>query len=247
MKKLILITSILVSQPLMAAQCRVDIKNEIHLDESQVEIHQASGGTAIMDNANNLYIHGEKIELDSDQQAAIEQYRESMNAYLPKAKQMANEGLALANDVIDDIAKSLDSPDAFDNVKASMKQFYADLEARYYKDGDLILPAESFDSMANSWSEDFDKAMEIFNEEFITSAFNAMSEKMNQEGGLNLTEMANSMTEIKDQLAKRLQEHSKKVEQQTEEFCDSLDEMAEQEQQLHKKIPELKDYQTFTI
>jgi hypothetical protein len=231
----------------MAAQCRVDLQNEIHIDEQRIEIHQASGETAIFDDANNLYIHGEKVELDANQQAAIEAYRESMSAYLPRAKQMASDGLALANDVIDDIAKSLDAPEAFDNVKASMKQFYADLEARYYKGGDLVLPAESFDSMASSWSDDYDKAMEIFNDEFISSAFDAMSEKMKQDGGLNLTELADSMTEIKQKLEQRYKEHSQEVEQQAEEFCDSLDEMAEQELDLHDKIPELKDYKTFTI
>ncbi|MGF1752400.1 YggN family protein [Vibrio makurazakiensis] len=247
MKKIVLIASLLVSQSALSAQCRVDLKNEIHIDDQQVEILQVNGSSAVLDNDNNLYIHGEKVELDADQQAAIEKYRESMNAYLPKAKEMAREGLSLANDVIDDISASFDSPEAFDNVKQSMKQFFADVEARYYKDGDLVLPADSFDSMANSWTEDFDRAMEIFNEEFISSAFNAMSEKMKADGGLNLTELADSMAELKAKVEERLSEHSQQVEQQTEEFCESLGEMAEQEQQLHKVIPNLKDYQVFTI
>ena len=87
----------------------------------------------------------------------------------------------------------------------------------------------------------------MFNEEFISSAFDAMSEKMKAEGGLNLTEMANSMSELKERIAERLQEHSVDVQKQSEAFCDSLDQMAEQEQELHKKIPELKDYQIFSI
>ncbi len=247
MKRIILIASALLSQPALAAQCRVDLKNEIHIDEQQVEIHQTNGDTAVFDAENNLYIHGEKIELDDNQQAAVEKYRESMTEYLPRAKAIAREGLTLANDVIDDIAASFDSPEAFDNVKQSMKTFFADLEARYYKDGDLVLPAESFDSMASNWSEDLDKAMEIFNEEFITSAFNAMSEKMSKEGGLNLSQLTEDMAELKQKVEERFSEHSKKIEKETEEFCDSLDDMAEQEQQLHKSIPNLKDYQVFTI
>ena len=70
---------------------------------------------------------------------------------------------------------------------------------------------------------------------------------MKAEGGLNLTEMADTMSELKERIAKRLEEHSVDVEKQSHEFCDSLDNMAEQEQELHKKIPQLKDYQIFTI
>lgn len=110
MKKLAVLISMLTTFSVSAAQCRVDIKNEIRLDGEAVEIHQQNGDKARVDSHNNLYIHGEKIELSQDQQAAIESYRENLNAYLPKAKQLAADGLAFANDVIDDIAASLDAP-----------------------------------------------------------------------------------------------------------------------------------------
>ncbi len=252
MKNNVLIASLtavisVVSLPTFAAQCRVDLKNELRIDDQKVEIHQVNGDTAVFDGNNDLYIHGEKVELDANQQAAIEKYRENMSEYLPRAKQMANDSLALANDVIDDIAASLDSPESFDNVKESMKTYFSELEARYYKDGELVLPADSFDSMANGWSEDFEKAKEIFNQEFISSAFNAMSEKMKQDGGLNLTELADSMAELKLKVEERMKEHAQQMEEEGTEFCDSLDEMAEQEQELHEIIPNLKDYQVFTI
>lgn len=247
MKKVILALPILLSSQVYAAQCKVDLKNEIHLNGERIEIVQTGGDKAVVDANNNLLIHGEKIELDNEQQQAIAQYRENLNDYLPRAKKIAQDGLALANDIVDDVAVSFDAPEAFEGVKQSMKQFYADIEARYYNNGDLVLPADSFGSLSETWAEDFEKAKVLFNEEFIASAFNAMSEKMKAEGGLNLTEMANSMSELKERIAERLKQHAVEVEQQGEEFCDSLDQMAEQEQQLHKKIPELKDYQIFTI
>ncbi|WP_299689552.1 YggN family protein [uncultured Vibrio sp.] len=252
MKKRLLITSLtaaisVMSLPTFAAQCRVDLKNELRIDDQSVEIHQADGDTAVIDNNYDLYIDGAKVDLDAAQQAAIEKYRDTMSEYLPKAKQLASESLALANDVIDDIAISLDSPESFDNVKESMQTFLADLEARYYQDGELVLPADSFESMVSGWSEDFEKAKEIFNQEFISSAFNAMSEKMQQEGGLNLTELADSMAQLKLKVEERMKAHSQQVEEQAAELCDSLDDMTEQEQELHNLIPNLKDYQVFTI
>ncbi|MGF1745297.1 YggN family protein [Vibrio minamisatsumaniensis] len=252
MKNSVLIASLtaaiaVVSLPTYAAQCRIDLKNELHIDDNKVEIHQVNGDTAIFDGNNDLYIHGEKVELDANQQAAIEKYRETMSEYLPRAKKMANDSLALADDVIDEIAAGLDAPESFDNVKESMKKYMTELEARYYKGGELVLPADSFDSMASGWSEDFKKAKEIFNREFIASAFNVMSEKMKQEGGLNFSELADKMAELKLKVQERMKEHSQQVEEEANDFCDSLDEMAEQEQELHKIVPNLKDYQVFTI
>ncbi|USD31940.1 MULTISPECIES: YggN family protein [Vibrio] len=239
--------SLLVASQAYAAQCNVDLKNDIRLNDKTLEIHQKGGDTAIVDAENTLTIHGEEIPLDASQQQAIADYRSNLNDYLPRAKQIAQDGLALANDIIDDVGQSFDAPEAFDSVKASMQQFYADIEARYYQNGDLILPADSFASLRETWTEDFESAKKLFNEEFITSAFNAMSEKMQAEGGLNLTEMADTMSELKERIAKRLEAHSVDVEKQSQEFCDSLDSMAEQEKELHKKIPQLKDYQVFTI
>ncbi len=247
MKKLLILTLLTVSASGYSAQCRIDINNEVHLDGQSLEIHQTSGDKAVVDQNNNLFIKGQQVELDSEQKVAIAGYREQMNATIPKAKQLASDGLELANTIIDDLAASLDSPGAFDNVKASIKTFFADVESRYYKDGDFILPAESFESMTQSWTEDLAKAQEIFNKEFFTSAFEALSNKMNQEGGLNLTALSESMAKLSGQIEQRIAEHSKEVEKRAEELCDSLDEMAEQEQDVLKKIPELKDYRVFTI
>ena len=79
MKNNVLIASLtaviaVVSLPTFAAQCRVDLKNELRIDDQKVEIHQVNGDTAVFDENNDLYIHGEKVELDTDQQAAIEKY-----------------------------------------------------------------------------------------------------------------------------------------------------------------------------
>lgn len=247
MKQLVTLSLILISTGSYAAQCRIDLKNQLTLHGEQIEITQADGDTAKVDGDNNLFIHGEKIALDAEQTASIKAYREKMNAYLPKAKQIADDSVELANEVIDDIAQSLDAPNAFDDVKKAVQEFYTDVESRYYQDGDLILPAQSFAEMTQSWANDFAKAKEIFTNEFMGNAMVVLSEKMQQDDGLNLTELSESMYELKARIERRMAEHTKQAEQQAQDFCESLDDIAEQEQDVLKKIPQLKDYQTFVI
>lgn len=247
MNKTLLFSLLFLSSSVFAGQCKVDVQNEVHLSGSNVEIHTTSGDTAVMDESNRLYLHGEQVELDSSQQQAIEDYRQSVSSALPKAKQLAQKGMDVASEVLDDVAASLDAPGAFEDVKQSMRTFFADIESRYYDDGDFILPANTFDSMAAQWQEDFAKAKALFSQEFFSSAFDALSQKMKQEGGLNLTELGKTMDELTAKLESRLNEHSADVEKEGKELCDSLDGIVEQEQKLHKKIPELKNYQVFTI
>ncbi len=247
MKKIILLASLLGCSSVWAAQCKVDVQNEVHLKGANVEIHAANGDTAVMDDNNRLYLHGEEIELDSNQQQAIQSYRDSVSSTVPRVKELAHKGMDVANDLLDDVAASLEAPNAFDDVKQSMKSFFADIESRYYQGGDFVLPANSFESMTQQWKQDFEKAKALFSQEFFASAFSAVSEKMKQEGGVNFTELGDTMAKLKAKFESRLKEHSVEVEKEGKELCESLDGIVEQEQDLHKKIPELKNYQVFTI
>lgn len=242
-----MIPLLMVVNQVAAAQCSVDLKNDIRLNNERLEIHQPDGNTAVLDSNNRLLIQGEEVTLKPEQTQAISDYRAHLNDYLPRAKQMARDGLTLANDIIDDVAKSFDAPKAFEGVKASMQEFYASIEQRYYKEGDLILPADSFSSLSETWNQDLEDAKKLFNKEFISSAFTAMSEKMKAEDGLNLTQITETMSELKERISARLKKHAGEVEQQSQEFCDSLGELAEEEQELHQIIPQLQDYQVFTI
>ncbi|MDN3609222.1 YggN family protein [Vibrio ostreicida] len=247
MKKILFIIPLLIVSQAFASQCDIDLKNHIRLNGEMLEIQKSDGAIALVDADNKLMIQGETILLNADQQQAMVDYHNSLNDYLPRAKQIAQDGLHLINDIIDEVALSFDAPGAFDNVKASIEQFYAGIEERYYQNGDLVLPAGSFASFEQKWAQDFSQAKAALSNELIGSAFNVMSEKMKAQGSLNLTDMADTLSSVKERIERKLTEHSAQVEKQSDELCESLDAMADQEQQLHRKIPELKNYPIFSI
>ncbi len=85
MKKLLTLSLLMVSATGYAAQCRVDIHNEVRMDGQSLEIRQTSGDKAVVDEDNNLFIKGELIELDAEQKAAIEAYREKNECLYPSS------------------------------------------------------------------------------------------------------------------------------------------------------------------
>ncbi|MCG9628694.1 YggN family protein [Vibrio mediterranei] len=246
-RSLLLSTLLASGHALAVDQCGVDIKNEVHLDGEQVEIVKTPASKVLIDQDNNLFINGKAIELTQLQKEALESYRENMNKYVPKAKDLAENGLELTNELIDDVAESFDNSEAFQNVKQAVAEFFADVESRYENNGEFVLQSEAFSSFMDNWEQDVAKAKEVFNKEFFSSAFTALQEKMSEEGGLNLTELSKQMDELKTRMSETMKVQSESLKQQAEDYCDSLNDVAEQEQDLQKKIPELKDYQVFTI
>lgn len=247
MKKTILAFAVLMSSSTWAAQCRVDIQNEVHLNTQRVEILRTVSDTALIDKQNNLYIQGQKIALTVDQKNAVRRYREQLVNMVPKAQRWADDSLKSANQLVDEVATSLEAPQAFDNVKQSMATFFADAKAQYFKNGDMIVPAETFEAMQNRFQQQFSRGNEVLTQQFFASAFDVMSTKMQKEGGLNLTQLGKNMADLKTKLDVKLKEQTSTFEKQGQEWCDALNEMTQQEQQLHKKIPQLKNYQVFTI
>ena len=247
MRPILFVVTLLTCTSALAAQCRVDVKNEVHINSEHVEIHRADGQIATMTANNQLSIDGKSVPLDSEQASAMERFRQSMSDSVPRVKQVINDGLVMADSVIDDISTSLGKPGAFDNLKQGVRSYAQEWESRYYKNGELVLPASSYEQMQQEWMAEFDKAKVFFSREFMTSAFDTIAKSMKQEGGFNLTQLNDVMAKLKTSMAEHLKAHQKQMDKQRDELCDSLDNMVEQEKSLHKKIPQLKDYQVFTI
>ncbi|MDB1123195.1 DUF2884 family protein [Vibrio algarum] len=248
MKKIVISLMLCFSVGAQAAkQCSVDIKNEVHLDGHQVEIVQPDASKVLIDQDNNVFINGEKLDLNQAQIDAIESYREHMNKYVPQVLDIARDGLELAQNALDEIAVSFNNSEAFNSVKEALEEFFNGMAQRYQKDEQFILQEAAFSDAVATWKEDFAAARETFNAEFFSSAFTAISEQMNAEGGLNLTELKDKLVELQANLTTKLEADSKEIEKDAKQYCGDLEAVAEEEKMLHEKIPELKDYQVFLI
>lgn len=228
-------------------QCNVDIQNEVHVDGTQVEIYQQNAPQVLIDKDNNVFINGKKLNLDAVQREAVEKYRQSMNEYLPKAKEIARNGLELAKSILDDISASFDNSEAFNSVKQVLEDFFNGLEKRYQKGNEFVLQEAAFGDAVDNWKEDFAAAKDTFNAEFFSSAFSALSEQMKQEGGINLTALKDKMVELQVSLDSKLKSESIELKKEAEQYCDDLEKVAEEEKMLHEKIPQLKNYKVFLI
>jgi hypothetical protein len=229
------------------ASCSVDVHNELHLDGKSVTIISKEGQSAIMEPSNGLMVAGELISLTENQQQQLNSYRDSLNQTVPKVREVAQSGLALVNEIIDEISASFNNTDAFENVRTAVADFYTHLEQRYYKDGELVLMPDAFHQMYDNWQQDFADAREVFNREFFASGFSLLQEKLTSEEGVDFSALQKELSKLKTSIEVKLKEKSAEVAKQAEVYCDSMNQLAEEEKSLIESIPELKDYRLFEI
>ncbi len=228
-------------------QCKIEIANEMHLKNQSVSVYQQQQPKVVIDQNNDVYINGDKLDLSDIQRKAVASYREKIRTYIPKAKKIANDGIELADNAIDDIGDSFNSKGSFGNVKKAVADFYANIEARYYNDGEWVLKKDAVAQALKNWQQDSSAAMERFNGEFFSSGFNVLSQKMQLQGGVNLTELQQQMIEMKARLESKLKNNSQQLQQQVNQYCDDLKGLATEEKQLHQQVPQLQSYPVFVI
>ncbi|CAM2910181.1 YggN family protein [Vibrio rarus] len=227
--------------------CKVDLHHELHLDGQGVQIIDAEGRKAIIDAKKGLVIEDKPIHLSAHQQQLLQQYRQHLNSAIPKVKEVGQSGVALANEVIDEVSTKFNNTHAFDNVRQSVSDFYNKLEQRYHHNGEWVFKPKALSAMHDNWQKDFADAKRVFNAEFFASAFTLLQQKMSTDEGINFTELQKQLAELKGTVRQKLKSHSAEITKKAQGYCDDMDKLAKEERSLVETIPELQNYQLFNI
>ncbi|PSW05804.1 YggN family protein [Photobacterium lipolyticum] len=246
MKKILIGGLLLSSASVFAQSCPVDVQNDIHINEGQVSVYQSGQPKMMIDENNNIFINGKQLDLNAMQRQAVEAYSNGVQEYLPKMADIANDGVGIATDVLEEVSSSFDSKESFANVESLIDEYGKKAQEKFYQDGEFVMPADMFADVDLSWKAEFEEAMKHVSVESMSGLFAALSDEM-KNGEISFTELQNKFSELKLRIEERIQARSGEIATKANDLCDSIKGLAEEEQQLHKVIPELKDYQMFEI
>ncbi|MBA5681781.1 DUF2884 family protein [Photobacterium damselae subsp. damselae] len=245
MKKVVLAGLLLSSSSVWAQSCPVSVPNDIHVNDGKVSVYEAGKPKLVIDENNNVFIDGKKLDLNAMQQQAVVAYSNGVQEFLPQMAGMADTGMALASDVMDQVSKSLGSEESFAKVQALIKQYGEQAKAKFYNEkGEFVMPANTFENMDTQWQTEFEQAMKQLSVESMAGLFAALSNEM-KNGEINLTEMQSKFSELKTNISEQVQKHSKEMAAQSNQLCTSVEGLAKEENQLQQLIPQLKDIKMF--
>ncbi|EKO3558747.1 DUF2884 family protein [Vibrio metschnikovii] len=241
MKKLLLLCGLMVSPSLWAITCPVELHNELRMTAQQIEIHRTDQH-AVITQQNELLISGQPIRVTNQQQAVLRDYRQQIDSILAETQQLTNKNLQRSRILLEDVAARLEAPGAFDNVQHRIEALFSELEARYHHQEQWVFPAQKFSVTEKEWQQEFERAQQAISQQFLSDAFMVIAQKMQRQGGMNLTELTRQMDDLKIHVTQRLNDYSQQLTSEVTALCSSLTQLQQQEQVLHQSIPRLKNF-----
>ncbi|MBC5832973.1 DUF2884 family protein [Vibrio metschnikovii] len=241
MKKLLLLCGFMVSPSLWAITCPVELHNELRITAQQIEIHRTDQH-AVITQQNELLISGQPVRVTNQQQAVLRDYRQQIDSILAETQQLTNKNLQRSRILLEDVATRLEAPGAFDNVQHRIESLFSELEARYHHQEQWVFPAQNFLATEKEWQQEFERAQQVISQQFLSDAFMVIAQKMQRQGGMNLTELTRQMDDLKIHITQRLNDYSQQLTSEVTALCSSLTQFQQQEQVLHQSIPSLKTF-----
>ena len=241
MKKLLLLCGFMVSPSLWAITCPVELHNELRITAQQIEIHRTDQH-AVITQQNELLISGQPIRVTNQQQAVLRDYRQQIDSILAETQQLTNKNLQRSRILLEDVATRLEAPGAFDNVQHRIESLFSEVEARYHHQEQWVFPAQNFLATEKEWQQEFERAQQVISQQFLSDAFMVIAQKMQRQGGMNLTELTRQMDDLKIHITQRLNDYSQQLTSEVTALCSSLTQLQQQEQVLHQSIPRLKNF-----
>ncbi|PSU09090.1 DUF2884 domain-containing protein [Photobacterium gaetbulicola] len=229
-----------------AQSCPVEVPNDIHIAGDQVAVYQGGKPRLLINQDNQLFIEGRQVALSDSQMQALQAYSEHVKSYLPQMAELADSGASIAQEVIDDLSAHFGNSDAFVGAEQLVDEYSAKAKQKFYPDGEFVMPADVFRSMDSGWKQELEEALKHISVESVSGMIASLSEEM-KAGELSFSQFQTQLMALKQSLQDKVRQRSGEMAVQAGELCESIEGLAEEEQQLQQVIPELKDYQLFEI
>nr|VVV04324.1 hypothetical protein AW0309160_01708 [Aliivibrio wodanis] len=246
LKKAVVLISLLLTNQAWAGICPITVKNDVILTSvGEVKVENTQDKLRINKNGH-VFINDNELKLTLEQKQAIEEYQQQLANYLPSIVDFTDKGFAAASEFVSDIETSFNAEGSFESVKEKINDYKQTAKQQFYQGKDLVLEQNFFQDIETGWKQDLELMVQSLDKELFSSVFNSLSNKM-KEGEFNFSELQQQFSDVQSSINTKIKEHKQEMKKEAGALCDSATEIADEEQQLHELIPELKAYPAFTI
>lgn len=230
-------------------QCNLEFNNSLRLDKNVIEITGSNDKVMRIDNQANLYVDGTQVDLSSKEQQAVADYADGLREKLPQVAEIAMDGVKLAGSALEEVSKALNIP-AFESLGEVMTTVSTELHARFYDGDTFVFDQANFDSMDEAFGPEFDakieKAIEETMMESVGSILVAIGSELLTSGG-SMTAMEQRFENMGKAIEEKMEKEAAGLEQKAEALCGSFLVLAQQENELQSLVPNLEDYDLFSV
>ncbi|WP_105201140.1 MULTISPECIES: YggN family protein [unclassified Pseudoalteromonas] len=225
-------------------QCNIEFKNDVRIEPQRLQITNTNNQHLVY-SSGLLEVDGQPVELNAEQQQALDDYTDKVRTYMPEVAQIALDGVKIAGVALEEVgaAFGISHNEALSDI---VENIGINIEQTFYQDGAFVMGKQSFEQLGNDiesqFDEDFEQAVEQAMVQSIGSIFIALGSELLGSGG-DMDEFEQRMERLGEQVEQRVELQASQIEQRADALCHSFSELAQQEAQLLSMIPELKEYQ----
>lgn len=260
MKKLLLISSLLVTSSVMAhndndnnisfngEQCDVEFHNDVRIKSNELEIFTDDDHIMKIVDQKQLYIDGKNIALNDEQRHAVANYAQSLRTQLPEVAEIAIEGVKIAGVAINEVAQAFNL-EGLHSIDKLMTDIETEVNDTFYQQGAFVMGQQSFQKFGKNFESQFDEQISAAVESAVSQSMGSIlmaigSQMMNSDD--DMQDFEQRMENMGATIEAKVEQQAERLEKRADTLCSNFAAISEQEQQLVELLPALKDYSLFS-
>lgn len=224
--------------------CNINIDGQVSLIDEVLTITTEDKDVIQIEAGETLYVNGDYVQLNSEQQNWMSSYYNGIHTAVPAAADIALDGVAIASTAVTEVFGSLLGADsnAVDDIQYKLDEIKDKIQYNFYaEDGSIRLDSTQFSDgevFGPQWENEFEEAIE----EVVTSSIGhllvAIGTKMMFNGG-DTDSFEASMEDFAADLEQRIESQAEDLEFKAEALCSQLAGLDYAENNLQSSVAEL--------
>lgn len=221
--------------------CNVNIQGNMEYRAAQLTVEMENGSVMHVDNAHQLTINDEQVNLTPEQQRYVSQYYEAIDEAVPMTMNIVSDGLKLANTAVSEVFSELLGKDdtLVREFSTTMGELQQNIEQKFYtQDGGIRISGDDINGdgwLDSQWESEFEESMEQLVSQATGRLLMAIGSQMlfSEEG---VDDFAERMERFGDDLETRMETQAEQLEERADELCEILRRADHSENQMQRTI-----------
>ena len=220
-------------------QCNVELSGNMQLENKELTVMLDNHRRLTIDQHKTLYVDGEALTLDSEQQHWVENYYNGINQAAPQAAAIASDAVALASTALNEVFTELlgSNNPALADLSDKLSNLDQKIQYNFYaKNGEIRLHSSSFDDgefFGEQWETQFEEAIQELVTDSIGHLMVAIGTQLIFSGG-DMDQFQQKMERFGEQMEQKFEYQAAALEAKTNALCATLAQVDFAETQLQK-------------
>ena len=234
-------------------ECSVDVNYGVAVEQDHIRFIDKDETVVQINNMDQLFIRGKQIDLDTRQQALLEEYAKGINEQVPATVNLALDAVEVAFTAVSHVMAGLsgEDKDSDENIDAIFDKIQDKLAKRFNRaNGSYYLGEQSFDEIDQVIEEDLEEEIESIVSQSVGNFLINLGSALNDEEGdfdQRMEAFGERMENMGEEVELAVEGKAEKLEEQAIELCDNLKSLDQLEAELTTSITELADFDLIKI